>query len=222
MPKGTPSRVTSGATIAIARGSDGDAVPSSIAGEVRPRPVAKMVSSSPWRTGFRSETISLLAALTIKADPAEALRNTLGAVGRILKFRLSLTPPGVRSIIWAFPSVVNGNCALICVLDARMSGMATPFTVRQDSAMEVGSGICRVAMLSMLRSLPVIVIKPPGATGLVLSAEFTTLVRCGVGTAASKLVGMTVIPDCDNEIAVPWLARTASVRENADLALNVV
>jgi len=47
---------------------------------------------------------------------------------------------------------------------------------------------------------------------LVLSAEFTTLVRCGVGTAASKLVGMTVIPDCDNEIAVPWLARTASVR----------
>src|SRR5260370_36751139 len=139
---GTSFRVTSGATIAEAKGSDGDAVPSPMAGEVRPSPVAKIVSSSPGRTGLRSETTSLLAALTINADPAEGLRNTLGALVRMRKFRLSLTPPGVRRVIWATPSALNGNCALICVLDTRMSGMVTPFTVRQDSAKAVGKGIC--------------------------------------------------------------------------------
>src|SRR5205814_959913 len=66
------------------------------------------------------------------------------------------------------------------------------------------------------RSLPVMVTRPPGATGLVRSAEFTRPVRRGVGTAASKEVGMTVIPDRESETIVFWLARTASVRLNTE------
>ena len=41
------------------------------------------------------------------------------------------------------------------------------------------------AMFSVLKSLPVTVISPPGATPCVLSAALTMLVNCGLGTAAS-------------------------------------
>src|SRR5438034_11146089 len=71
-------------------------------------------------------------------------------------------------------------------------------------------------MLSRLRCRPVTVTSAPGATRGEPSAELTTLVRCGVRTAASKVVGISVIPDCDNETIVPWLARTASVRLKAE------
>ena len=54
-------------------------------------------------------------------------------------------------------------------------GTGTPLTVRQDSPSAVGSGICWVAMLTGLICWPYTLIRPPGATGWVPSAAFTTL-----------------------------------------------
>ena len=49
---------------------------------------------------------------------------------------------------------------------------------------------------------------------MVLSAEFTMLVRCGVGTAASKFQGIAVKPDCVSEMIAFRLKSGARVRVN--------
>src|SRR5439155_23089292 len=81
-------------------------------------------------------------------------------------------------------------------------------------AMAFGNGVCCVAMSSGLKSLPVTVTNPPGATGFVRSAELTMLVRCGVGTAASKFQGIAVKPDCVSEMIAFRLKSGARVRVN--------
>ncbi len=78
-------------------------------------------------------------------------------------------PPAVRNDICELPSILNGSCALICVPDTNSSGMATPFTVRQDSPSAVGIGTWLVATFVGLRPEPITLISPPGATGLVWS-----------------------------------------------------
>src|ERR1700693_855719 len=115
--------------------------------------------------GFESETSALLAARNTLAAPDA--RNTLGAVGRMVKFMLSLTPPGVRRTICELPSMLNGSCALIWEPETSSSGMAMPFTVRQDSPSAVDIGVWLVAILVGLKLEPMTLISPPGATGLV-------------------------------------------------------
>jgi len=41
--------------------------------------------------------------------PAVPERKMLGAAGEMLKLKLSLMPPGVRKVITAFPSTLNGS-----------------------------------------------------------------------------------------------------------------
>src|SRR5215470_4493437 len=124
-----------------------------------------MTSSSPARTGFTSETTALFALRTTVG--CSALRNTLGAVGRIVKLRLLLTPPAVRRVICELPSILKGSCAVICASETNTSGIAVPFTDRQDSPRAVGIGTWLVATFVGLIAEPVTLIKPPGATGLV-------------------------------------------------------
>ena len=84
-------------------------------------------------------------------------------------------PPGVNSVMVALPFTLAGNCPLICWPETNSMGTATPLTVRHDSPSAVGSGICWVAMLTGLICWPYTLMRPPGATGLVPSAAFTTL-----------------------------------------------
>ena len=71
-----------------------------------------------------------------------------GALSNMVRLKLLLMPPGVRRIMVALPSTLKGSCPLIWVLETNSTGMATPFTVRQDSPSAVGSGICWVAMFT--------------------------------------------------------------------------
>ena len=59
------------------------------------------------------------------------LRKTLGAAGRIVTLKASLTPPGVRNTSCVFPSIANGSCALIWRGETNITGTGWPFTVRQ-------------------------------------------------------------------------------------------
>src|SRR5258708_27425817 len=99
--------VTLGWITALGSGAEGDGMPESMAGEVRPRPVAQMTMESPGCTGLVGVTNSPLSArVTVArpvAGPATPLRKTLGAAGRMEKLKLSLIPPGVRRVIWALP-----------------------------------------------------------------------------------------------------------------------
>ena len=84
---------------------------------MRPRPVAYMVKVSPRCTGFEGVTTNPFELRTTVAmpvsGPATLLRKTLGAAGRMVTLKASLTPPGVRNSNWVFPSIAKGSCALI-------------------------------------------------------------------------------------------------------------
>src|SRR5579864_8477996 len=108
------------------------------------------------------------------SGPATPLRNTLGAVGRMVKLRSLLVPPGVWSVMVALPSTSNGICALIWRGEANSIGAGVPFTVRQESPSAVGTGSSLVAIFTGLNWLPHTVTRPPGATGRVSSAALTT------------------------------------------------
>src|ERR1700689_880215 len=79
------------------------------------------------------------------SGPAEALRNTAGAVEGTTRLKLVLTPAGVCTTITTSPNAWNGICALTCVGETKISGMGWPFTVRQLEAKAVGKGISLVA-----------------------------------------------------------------------------
>src|ERR1017187_201392 len=106
-----------GRITALGSGSEGAGIPESMAGEVRPRPVAQMTMESPGCTGLVGVTYSPLSARVMVArpvsGPAAPVWKTLGAADRIEKLKLSLMPPGVRRVIWALPSTLKGNCPLI-------------------------------------------------------------------------------------------------------------
>src|SRR5579863_318825 len=108
--------------------------------------------------GFVGVTIWLLSARTMVANPvsgpAVPERKMLGAAEQIVKLKLSLMPPGVRSDMTALPFTVKGSCPLICVLETKSMGTATPLTVRHDSPSAVGSGIWLVATLTGLICVP--------------------------------------------------------------------
>src|SRR5690349_15138188 len=139
--------------------------------------------------GFDTVTMSLLAARTIAGVPCSGPgvpeRNTLGAVGEMVKRNASLAPPGVRSTISALPLIWNGNCALIWVGETNVTCVITPFTVRQESARTVGRGVSVLERVIGLNWLPKMLTNPPGATGLVKSPAFTTRSRTGGTVAAS-------------------------------------
>src|SRR5579885_137758 len=99
--------------------------------------------------GFDPVTNCQLAArITVAmpvSGPAVPLRNTLGAAGRMVRWKLSLTPPGVRNNRVASPSTLKGSWALTWLGDKNSIGESTPFTVRQDSPRAVGKGTSLVA-----------------------------------------------------------------------------
>src|SRR5690349_7698444 len=95
--------------------------------------------------------------------PATPLRKTRGAVGRTVKFKFLLVPPGVCSTVIALPSTSNGSCALIWRGDANRMGTGIPFIVRQDSPRAAGPGTSLAAMFTGLNWLPHTVARPPGA-----------------------------------------------------------
>ncbi len=127
-------------------------MPESMGGDVRPRPVAQITMQSPRWTGLVGVINWPLSARVMVArpvsGPAVPVRKMLGAPGRMEKLKLSLMPPGVRSVICALPSTLNGSCPLICWLLTNSTGTGTPFTVRQLSPSAVGSGISLVARLT--------------------------------------------------------------------------
>ena len=94
-------------------------------------------------------------------------------------------PPGVRSTTVEFPEALNGSCALICEPETYIIGIGVPFTVKQESASNVGSGRALALWLTADNCVPNKLTSPPGATGFVKSAALTTLFSCGGATAAS-------------------------------------
>src|ERR1051325_9168520 len=118
--------------------------------------------------GFESVASRLLVPRTTVgrsvSGPAAPERKIAGALGATVKLKLSLTPPGVWTIIVTFPIAWNGICALICVGETNKIGNGWPFTVRQLSASAVGTGISLVARFVGASWLPKIEISPPGAT----------------------------------------------------------
>src|SRR5580700_1901430 len=97
--------------------------------------------------------------------------------------------------------------------------MAEPFTVRQDSPMAVGSGICDVATLVGFRFVPNTAISEPGARVGVRSAALTTPWIAGGATGVSKFHDSAVKPDTVSAIKVLRLAKGARVRVNTELPL---
>src|ERR1043166_2953603 len=75
--------------------------------------------------------------------PATPVRKTLGAVGRTVKSRLLLVPPGVCSTMVALPTTSSGSSALIWRGDANSIGTGTPLTVRQESPNAVNRYLAR-------------------------------------------------------------------------------
>src|SRR5258708_23447481 len=94
-----------------------------------------MESASPKWTGLESEASWLLRARMIAAEaPAEEdRRKTLGAVGEIVRLKLSLTPPGVIRFMVVVPSRL-GKCALTWPPETKRTGMDAPLTCMQLSA----------------------------------------------------------------------------------------
>src|SRR5262249_29200787 len=107
---------------------------------------------SPPCSGLVGVTSSPLSARGIVANPvvgpAVPVRKMLGAAGKMEKLKLSLTPPGVRRVMVALPSTLNGSWPLIWVLLTNNTGMGMPLIVRQESASAVGRGISLVARLT--------------------------------------------------------------------------
>src|SRR4051794_21817243 len=118
--------------------------------------------------GLDRVTISPLVARIRVGRPPSAPevpeRNTPGADGRIVKLKLSLTPPGVCNTTVALPSTLNGNCPLIWLEETNTRLTATPFTVRHDSPSAVGSGVSFDAALIGLNWVPNRLMRPPAAT----------------------------------------------------------
>src|SRR5260370_38177375 len=88
-------------------------MPESMAGEVRPRPVAQMTMESPGCTGLVGVTSSPLSARAMVASPvvgpATPLRKTLGAAGGMEKVKLALVAPGGRRATRGVPVAVQGH-----------------------------------------------------------------------------------------------------------------
>src|SRR5882724_9074447 len=124
-----------------------------------------MTSVSVRWTGFDGVTSWLFEARRIAAldpsGPRDAMRKTLGAAGRMVRLKLSLTPPGVLSTSVVLPSKF-GNWALIWVGETKSTGTPRPLTCRQLSARDVVMFPPTVPWLIGLRLFPKTVINPPG------------------------------------------------------------
>src|SRR5438552_8768333 len=95
--------------------------------------------------------------------------------------------------------------------------MAEPLTVRQDSPIAVGSGICEVARFVGFRFVPKTAINDPGASLPVRSAAFTTRSMPGGATGVSKFHDYAVKLDTLSVTSVFRFARGASVRVKTEL-----
>src|SRR6185369_16577187 len=88
--------------------------------------------------------------------------------------------------------------------------------VRQESARTVGRGTSVLDSVMGLRELPKMLTRPPGATGLVKSAELTRRSSTGGAVAASNTKGRTVNPEVVRAMIAERSARGATVRRNGN------
>src|ERR1017187_5124661 len=119
------------------------------------------------------------------SGPAGPDMKMLGAATWMVKLKLLLMPAGVWIDMVALPARLNGNCALIWLVETNSSGMGVPFTTRQDSPSAVGSGIWEVAIFTGLISEPYTLMRPPAATEAEPSAALTTAFMAGGAVAAA-------------------------------------
>ncbi len=111
--------------------------------------------------------------------------NIAGATDEMVTRSASLMPPGVRSTTSARPSIWAAGRALICVDETKRHRRDGAVYGEAGIGQTVGRGTSVLESVIGLNWLPKIVTRPPGATGLVKSAELTTRSITGGAVKAS-------------------------------------